>query len=124
MLSFTSQLSHPVHDCSYPFGLGPFNLCRESRYYYIRVVVNMYMHEGDTVVDLLSARPALAVAIVLAAIGTVLLGVFPSGSISLAKSRFWRWDRYRVCSFAVRQARISASLWLSLHLIGHIIVAR
>ncbi|MGH7966278.1 MAG: NADH-quinone oxidoreductase subunit N [Candidatus Binatia bacterium] len=59
-----------------------------SAYYYIRVVVNMYMHEGDTTVDALSARPALAVAIVLAAIGTVLLGVFPSGSISLARESF------------------------------------
>jgi len=59
-----------------------------SAYYYIRVVVNMYMQEGETAIDMLSARPALAVAIVLAAIGTVLLGIFPSGSMSLARESF------------------------------------
>jgi len=59
-----------------------------SAYYYIRVVVNMYMYEGEKTIDLLSARPALAVAIVLAALGTVLMGVFPSASISLARESF------------------------------------
>ena len=59
-----------------------------SAYYYIRVVVNMYMYEGEKTIDLLSARPALAVAIILAALGTVLMGVFPSASISLARESF------------------------------------
>lgn len=59
-----------------------------SAYYYIRVVVNMYMQEGDKTLDLLSARPALATVIVLAALGTVWLGIFPSASISLARESF------------------------------------
>lgn len=60
-----------------------------SAYYYIRVVVNMYMYEeGGKPVELLSARPALAAAILVAAIGTVFLGVFPSASISLARESF------------------------------------
>ena len=50
--------------------------------------MNMYMYEGEKTIDLLSARPALAVAIVLAALGTVLMGVFPSASISLARESF------------------------------------
>jgi hypothetical protein len=36
----------------------------------------------------LSARPALALAILIAAIGTVLLGVFPSASIAFARVSF------------------------------------
>lgn len=59
-----------------------------SAYYYIRVVVNMYMYEGEKVPDLLSSRPALAAAIILAAIGTVVIGVFPSASIALARVSF------------------------------------
>ncbi len=59
-----------------------------SAYYYIRVVVNMYMYEGEKTIEVLSGRPALAVAILIAAIGTVLMGVFPSASISLAKESF------------------------------------
>jgi len=59
-----------------------------SAYYYIRVVVNMYMREGEKQVDLLSTRPALAAAILVAAIGTIMMGVFPSASISLAKISF------------------------------------
>jgi NADH-quinone oxidoreductase subunit N len=59
-----------------------------SAYYYIRVVVNMYMYEGEKTIEVLSARPALAAAILIAAIGTVLMGVFPSASISLAKESF------------------------------------
>jgi len=59
-----------------------------SAYYYIRVVVNMYMYEGEKVPDLLSARPALAAAILLAAVGTVWMGIFPSASIALARVSF------------------------------------
>jgi NADH-quinone oxidoreductase subunit N len=59
-----------------------------SAYYYIRVVVNMYMHEGEKIPDLLSTRPALAAVILLSAIGTVMMGVFPSASISLARESF------------------------------------
>ena len=59
-----------------------------SLYYYIRVVVNMYMYEGEKALDLLSARPALAAAIILAAVGTVWMGIFPSASIALARVSF------------------------------------
>ncbi len=59
-----------------------------SAYYYIRVVVNMYMYEGDTAPERLSARPALALAILIAATGTILLGVFPSASMALTRASF------------------------------------
>jgi len=59
-----------------------------SAYYYIRVVVNMYMREGEAIVELPSLRSALGVAILIAAIGTVLMGVFPSASTSLAGASF------------------------------------
>jgi NADH-quinone oxidoreductase subunit N len=59
-----------------------------SAYYYIRVIVNMYMYEGEKAPEFLSARPALAAAIILAAAGTVLMGIFPSASIALARVSF------------------------------------
>jgi NADH-quinone oxidoreductase subunit N len=59
-----------------------------SAYYYIRVVVTMYMQEGTKNIEALSARPALAATILIAAIGTIVLGVFPSASISLARGSF------------------------------------
>jgi NADH-quinone oxidoreductase subunit N len=59
-----------------------------SAYYYIRVVVHMYMYEGENAPEKLSSRPALALAILIAAVGTVLLGVFPSASIALARVSF------------------------------------
>lgn len=59
-----------------------------SAYYYIRVIVHMYMYEGDKMPEKLSARPALALAILIAAAGTVLLGVFPAASIALARVSF------------------------------------
>lgn len=59
-----------------------------SAYYYIRVVVTMYMQEGEKQVEPLSARPALATAIVAATVGTILVGVFPAKPISLARHSF------------------------------------
>jgi len=59
-----------------------------SAYYYVRVIVTMYMHEGEKIPEKLSARPALAVAILIAAAGTVLMGVFPAASIALARASF------------------------------------
>jgi NADH-quinone oxidoreductase subunit N len=59
-----------------------------SAYYYVRVIVNMYMYEGEKMPEKLSARPALAVAILVAAAGTVLLGIFPAASIALARTSF------------------------------------
>ncbi len=59
-----------------------------SAYYYIRVVVNMYMREGDTIIELPSLRPALVAVILVAVIGTVFIGIFPSASMSLARESF------------------------------------
>ncbi len=59
-----------------------------SAYYYIRVVVNMYMYDGDKMPERLAARPALALAILLAAVGTVLMGILPAASMALARTSF------------------------------------
>ena len=59
-----------------------------SAYYYIRVIVTMYMEEGDDGFEIAALRPALSAAIIIAAAGTVLLGLFPSASISIARESF------------------------------------
>ena len=59
-----------------------------SAYYYIRVIVTMYMEEGDAGFEIAALRPALSAAIIIAAAGTVLLGIFPSASISIARESF------------------------------------
>ena len=59
-----------------------------SAYYYIRVIVTMYMEEGDAAFEIAALRPALSAAIIIAAAGTVLLGIFPSASISIARESF------------------------------------
>lgn len=59
-----------------------------SAYYYIRVVVTMYMQEGEKQVEPLSARPALATAIVAATVGTILVGVLPAKPMALARHSF------------------------------------
>ena len=59
-----------------------------SAYYYIRVIVTMYMEEGDEGFEIAALRPALSAAIIIAAAGTVLLGIFPSASISIARESF------------------------------------
>ncbi len=59
-----------------------------SAYYYIRVIVTMYMEEGDAGFEIAALRPALSAAIIIAAAGTILLGIFPSASISIARESF------------------------------------
>ncbi len=59
-----------------------------SAYYYIGVMVTMYMQEGDKAIGPLAARPYLALAILLVALGTVLMGVFPAPSMALARESF------------------------------------
>lgn len=59
-----------------------------SAYYYIRVIVHMYMEESERTFDIPALRPALVAAIIIAAAGTILLGVFPSASISMARESF------------------------------------
>ena len=59
-----------------------------SAYYYIGVIVTMYMQEGDKEIGVLSARPYLALAIIITALGTVLMGIFPGPYMVLAKGSF------------------------------------
>ncbi|MDO8431685.1 MAG: NADH-quinone oxidoreductase subunit N [Candidatus Binatus sp.] len=59
-----------------------------SAYYYFSVLVAMYMQEGGVEVSRMSARPALVAAIGLAAIATVLIGVYPQPYIAIASNAF------------------------------------
>lgn len=59
-----------------------------SAYYYLRVVVTMYMYDGEKQIEPLSSRPALASAIVVAALATILVGVFPATSMWRARTGF------------------------------------
>ncbi|MBF6569482.1 MAG: NADH-quinone oxidoreductase subunit N [Candidatus Binataceae bacterium] len=49
-----------------------------SAYYYIRVIVAMYMQEGGAEPSPLDSRPALIAALTVAAIATVLIGLYPN----------------------------------------------
>lgn len=59
-----------------------------SAYYYISVIVAMYMEEGGAEVAALAARPALAAAIAIAALGTVLVGIYPQPYMNAARDAF------------------------------------
>jgi NADH-quinone oxidoreductase subunit N len=59
-----------------------------SAYYYFYVLVAMYMQEGGLEVERLSSRPALVAAIGLAAIATILIGVYPQPYIASAANAF------------------------------------
>lgn len=59
-----------------------------SAYYYVRVIVTMYMYDGEKQIEPLSTRPALASAIVVAALATILIGVFPATSMWRARAGF------------------------------------
>jgi len=59
-----------------------------SVYYYLGVLVKMYMAEGDTVIDAPGTRPYLMACLLIAAAGTVIVGVFPSGAYELARLSF------------------------------------
>jgi len=59
-----------------------------SVYYYVGVLVKMYMAEGGAEIDAPSTRPHLVTALLFAAAGTVLLGVFPSSAYELARQSF------------------------------------
>ena len=60
-----------------------------SAYYYFYVLVAMYMQEGGVEVERLSARPALVAAIGLAALATILIGVYPQPYIASAANAFY-----------------------------------
>ncbi len=60
-----------------------------SAYYYVYVIVAMYMEEGGvTAIARMSARPALAAAIALALVGTILIGVYPQPYMAAAVTSF------------------------------------
>ena len=60
-----------------------------SAYYYFYVLVAMYMQEGGVEVERVSARPALVAAIGLAALATILIGVYPQPYIASATNAFY-----------------------------------
>jgi NADH-quinone oxidoreductase subunit N len=59
-----------------------------SVYYYVGVLVRMYMTEGGVDVMAPSARPYLFATLLVTVIGTVMLGLFPSGLFDLAQRSF------------------------------------
>jgi NADH-quinone oxidoreductase subunit N len=60
-----------------------------SAYYYIGVIVAMYMQEGGgVVVERMGARPGLLISIAVAAVGTVLIGLYPQPPMSAAVGAF------------------------------------
>ncbi len=59
-----------------------------SAYYYFSVIVAIYMQEGGLGHPTLSTRPALAAAIGLAVLATILIGIYPEPYVSAASSAF------------------------------------
>jgi NADH-quinone oxidoreductase subunit N len=49
-----------------------------AAYYYLRIIVVMYMHEPEETSELPPLRGALSLALYASALGTLLLGVYPS----------------------------------------------
>lgn len=56
-----------------------------SVYYYLRVTVLMYFRESEREIEGLDFSPASVVAVVLAVIGTLYLGIFPANVLSFAQ---------------------------------------
>ena len=56
-----------------------------SVYYYLRVTVLMYFRESEREITGLQFSPASVLALILAVIGTLYLGIFPANVISLAQ---------------------------------------
>jgi NADH-quinone oxidoreductase subunit N len=59
-----------------------------SAYYYLGVIVEMYAREGGVEPVPLSARPALVATLVIAAIGTVVIGLFPQPYVAVASDAY------------------------------------
>ena len=60
-----------------------------SMYFYLRPVVEMYMHDGSADWERrVEIAPVVALALLLAVIGVIALGIFPSGAIAWAQSAF------------------------------------
>jgi NADH-quinone oxidoreductase subunit N len=58
-------------------------------YYYFYVLVAMYMQEGGVEAERLSTRPALVAAIGLAALATILIGIYPQPYMASAANAFY-----------------------------------
>ncbi len=54
-----------------------------AAYYYLRVIVTMYMREGEEVEEPLPVSPSLAAVLVVSVAGVLVLGVAPAGLIDL-----------------------------------------
>ena len=59
-----------------------------SAYYYLSVLIAMYAREGGVEPTALRTRPALVAALVIAAVGTVVIGLFPQPYITSAADAF------------------------------------
>ncbi len=59
-----------------------------SAYYYIRVIVAMYMQEGDVAIKPLSARPGLLLSVAVAAVAVVIVGLLPQPYMTAATNAF------------------------------------
>ena len=56
-----------------------------AAYYYLRILVMMYMHEpGEAVNDIEPLTPSLRLAMILPALGTLFLGIFPGWVLDFA----------------------------------------
>lgn len=56
-----------------------------SVYYYLRVTVLMYFRESEREITGLQFSPASVLALILAVIGTLYMGIFPANVLSLAQ---------------------------------------
>jgi NADH-quinone oxidoreductase subunit N len=59
-----------------------------SAYYYLAVIVAMYVQEGGAEPVVLGARPALVATLAVAALGTILIGLFPQPYVAAASRAF------------------------------------
>jgi NADH-quinone oxidoreductase subunit N len=59
-----------------------------SVYYYVRVIVAMYMQEGDVKVERLGTRPGLLIGVAVAAAAVVIIGLLPQPYMTMSKSAY------------------------------------
>ncbi|MFM7141838.1 MAG: NADH-quinone oxidoreductase subunit N, partial [Alphaproteobacteria bacterium] len=56
-----------------------------AAYYYLSVIIAMWMRDPVSEEPAAESRPYLSAALFVAAVGTVLLGLFPSGTLDFAR---------------------------------------
>jgi NADH-quinone oxidoreductase subunit N len=59
-----------------------------SAYYYIRVIVAMYMQEGEVELKPMNARPGLLVTVAVTTFGVIVVGLFPQPYMAAATGAF------------------------------------